>query len=234
MNVGDYIRKSEILSNVKGFYIKSEDLLRAYPKLSNIEKKSLVLHYIMDNSPFAFTDVYELPLLFEQVRQYISYILDVDVNHVKLIGSTKTGFKMDTINYGASYSKTSDLDFMIIDERLFSTLKEEFEVWRRIYVEDRGLMPNNDREKECWDNNIAHLPQNIDRGFLDTKLMPNRQQYLPMNSKVNNAMYMITRNLKSQYGFETKGASMRVYKNVDSYFNQQMRNIEAILKARRG
>ena len=232
MNVGDFIYKSSPLSGVKGYYITADDLLNAYTKLSDIEKKSLVLHYIMDNSPFAFTDIYEKPLLFEQVRQYISHILVVDMNHIKLIGSTKTGFKMDSKNYVLPYSKASDLDFMIIDEALFLSLAKEYDVWRNAYLDDSILKPRTDYEKKCWDDNMVTLRRSIDLGFVDTYKMPNRQEYLPVNTRVNNTMSNVVRNLKMYHGFCAKTASMRVYKNVDCYYCQQNRNIEAILKAK--
>lgn len=232
MNVGDFIYKSKVLSDVKGYYIAADEFLKAYSKLSDIEKKSLVLHYIMDNSPFAFTDIYEKPLLFEQVRQYISHILDVDVNHIKLIGSTKTGFKMDSKYYGMPYSKASDLDFMIIDGNLFSDIAKEYDVWRNAYIDDGILKPRTDYEKKCWDDNVVALRRSIGLGFVDTYKMPNRQEYLPVNTKVNSTMSNIVRNLKTHHGFCAKAASMRVYKNVDCYYCQQNRNIEAILKAR--
>ena len=232
MNVGDFIYKSKALSGVKGYYITADDFLKAYSKLSDIEKKSLVLHYVMDNSPFAFTDIYEKPLLFEQVRQYISHILDVDVNHVKLIGSTKTGFKMSIENYGNPYSKASDLDFMIIDGNLFSDLAKEYDVWRKAYMDVGILKPRTDYEKKCWDDNVVTLRRTIGLGFVDTYKMPNRQEYLPVNTKVNNTMSNVVRNLKIHHGFCAKMASMRVYKDFDCYYCQQSRNIEAILKAR--
>lgn len=232
MNVGDFIYKSNALANVKGYYVSAEDFLKAYSKLDDIEKKSLVLHYIMDNSPFAFTEEYEKPLLFEQVRQYIAYILDVNINHIKLIGSTKVGFKMDSKNYGTSYSKASDLDFMIIDEDLFRILSAEFAAWRKAYQEERLLQPHNDNERACWDDNMRTLPITIGLGFVDTYKMPNRNDFLPVNSKVNSTMANVVRNLKIHHGFGTKGASMRVYKDVDCYICQQNRNLDVILKAK--
>ncbi len=231
MNVGDFIYDSKTLAEVKGYYVNASDFLKVYSELSIIERKSLVIHYLMDNSPFAFTNVYEKPILFEQVRQYISHILDVCVNHVKLIGSTKTGFKMDSENYGMSYSKTSDLDFMIIDEELFSTLAMEFDIWRKAYVDDYMMKPRSDFEKCCWDDNMIIVRKTITLGFIDTYKMPNRRE-LPINSKVNNTMSNVVRNLGIYHGFSTKKASMRVYKDVESYFCQQNRNIESILDAK--
>lgn len=232
MNVGDFIYKSKSLSKIKGHYANPDEFLKAYAKFDIIERKSLVMHYIMDNSPYAFTMVYEKPLIFEQVRQYISHILDVDVNHIKLIGSTKTGFRMDSEDYGMPYSKDRDLDFMIIDEGLFSTLAEEFAVWKNAYQEEGALNPRSEYERGCWDDNMRTLPMTIALGFVDTYKLPNRNDYLPVNSKVNNTMSNVVRNLKSQHGFSTKGASMRVYRDFESYFCQQNRNIEAILKSK--
>ncbi len=229
MNVGNFIRKSKTLASVRGYFIKPEDFLKAYSNLSDIEKKSLVLHYIMDNSPFAFTEVYEKPLLFEQVRQYVSYILDVNVNHVKLVGSTKTGFKLDSENYGKPYSKASDLDFMIIDESLFKILAKEFDMWKKAYIDDSSMKPHNDKEKTYWNENMVSLRRTIGLGFVDTYKMPNRQEFLPINSKVNNTMANVVRNLRAYHDFSTKKASMRVYKDFDSFFYQQNRNIEYIM-----
>lgn len=232
MNVGDFIYKSKNLSKIKGHYANPDEFLQAYKKFSIVERKSLVMHFIMDNSPFAFMAVYEKPLIFEQVRQYISHILDVDVNHIKLIGSTKTGFRMGIKDYGAPYSKASDLDFMIIDEGLFLTLAGEFAEWKKAYQKEGVLNPRGDFERRCWDENMRILPTTIGLGFVDTYKMPNRNDYLPMNSKVNNTMSNVVRNLKSEHGFSTKGASMRVYRDFESCFCQQNRNFEQILTAR--
>lgn len=229
MNVGDFIKGSETLSRVKGYYVNPNDILELYNKLDMIERRSLVYHYIMDNSPYAFTMVYEEPLLFEQVRQYISHVLGVEINHIKLIGSSKTGFCMDSKHYGREYVKGCDLDFLIIDENLFSVLEKEFYVWKQLYVDDLELHPKNDREKKYWDANIRLLPGNLRRGFVDTSKMPNRPKYLPVNSKVNNTMYYVNYSLETQYGFVRPHSSVRVYKNVNSFFEQLNRNICAIL-----
>lgn len=228
MNVGDFIKGSEALSGVKGYYVSPDDILELYNKLDMIERRSLVYHYIMDNSPYAFTMVYEEPLLFEQVRQYISHVLDVEINHIKLIGSSKTGFCMDSRHFGREYVKGRDLDFLIIDENLFSALEKEFQVWKKSYIDDRILKPSNN-EKKYWDDNIKLLFMNLERGFVDTNKMPNRPNFLPINSKVNNTMYCISRSLETQYGFEKPHASVRVYKDVDCFFSQQNLNIRTIM-----
>ena len=233
MNVGDFIYPSKALADVKGQYLMPEDFLEFYSKLDDIERKSLVFHYIMDNSPYAFNEVYKKPLLYEQVKQYIAHVLDLDISHIKLIGSTKTGFKMDIKDYGVPYTKDRDLDFMIIDEYLFNGLKGEFEVWKEAYLEKNEMQPRNDKEKSYWEENIYRtLPNAINFGFIDTKHMPNNTNYLPLNSKVNNTVFLVYSRLKSAHGFCSIGASVRVYKDVDCYYCQQCRNINAIIDSR--
>ena len=231
MTISDFIYSSKALSKVKGKYIQADVFLKAYSALDDIERRSLVYHYIMDNSPFAFTEVYEKPLLFEQIRQYLSTILDVDVNHVKLIGSTKTGFKMDATAYGADYRKESDLDFMIIDGSLFDKIADEFEIWKEAYVEKHEMLPKSDYERKCWDDNISKLPLNLNYGFVDTYKIPNRPSILPITQKINNSMSLVVQKLQAHHGFLTKHASMRVYRDIDSFYCQKCRNIDAIMRA---
>ena len=222
-----------MLDKIKGQYIMPEDFLKFYSKLDDIERRSLVYHYIMDNTPYAFNDVYERPLLFEQVKQYIAHVLNIDINHIKLIGSSKTGFRMDQKDYGIQYSKDRDLDFMIIDDKLFMDLVSEFEIWKKAYIDRSDLKPKNETERSYWDENIQRtLPFEIKLGFIDTKFMPNRQNHLPLNSNINNTMSNVTSYLKTKYGFTSKGASVRIYKNIDSFYCQQCRNIDAIIMNR--
>ena len=93
------------------------------------------------------------------------------------------------------------------------------------------MKPHCDFEKCCWDDNVIIIRKTITLGFIDTYKMPNRRE-LPINSKVNNTMSNVVRNLGTYHGFSTKKASMRVYKDVESYFCQQNRNIESILAAK--
>lgn len=78
---------------------------------------------------------------------------------------------------------------------------------------------------------MVKLPRNIAMGYLDTYKIPNRPDRLPVNSRVNNTMSNVVRNLKIHHGFSTKKASMGGYKDVDCFFCQQNRNIEHIMAA---
>ena len=228
MTASDFIYSSAILAEITRRYIPSGDFLKYYSILDDIERRSLVYHYIMDNTPFAFEEIFKKPLLFEQIKQYISHIVEVDINHVKLIGSTKTGFRMDKDDYGASYKEDSDLDFMIIDQGLFEKLEKEFSKWAKAY-KDGEMKPRNDVEASYWKENIYRLlPRTINYGFLDTNKMPNRE-LLTLTKRINNTMYNVVSKLRSSHGLKVTKASMRVYRDVDSFYCQQCRNIDTII-----
>ena len=58
MTISDFIYSSKALSKVKGKYIQADVILKAYSALDDIERRSLVYHYIMDNevNPKVWTD----------------------------------------------------------------------------------------------------------------------------------------------------------------------------------
>lgn len=227
MNVGDFLYKSKKLEEVQGYYITPDSLRNLYPVLDDLQKKSFVYHYIMDNSPYGFVEVMKRPLLFEQIRQYISHILDVDINHIKLIGSTKTGFAMDSKNYGRPYAIGRDLDFTIIDSELFGKMKEEFNIWKNAYVQ--GVLNPKEKEKVYWDEHLDLLPLNLAKGFIDAKKLPNRS-LLPVTCKINQTMSLIVKKLYDIFSINIKSASVRIYDTIDDFYAQQNRNIMSIIK----
>ena len=120
---------------------------------------------------------------------------------------------------------------MIIDSSLFIKLEAEFKMWTESYVVKHEIQPKSAYERQCWDKNISKLPANFNYGFVDTYKIPNRPDLFPITQKINNSMSLVVQRLKAMHGFLTKRASMRVYKDVDSFCCQQCRNIESILRA---
>jgi hypothetical protein len=60
-------------------------------------------------------------MLYEAVREWMSVRLQVHPKNVTLIGSARIGFSMcPRPNYGRQFGANSDLDFSVVDERLFS------------------------------------------------------------------------------------------------------------------
>lgn len=227
MNIGKYLKLSDVGMNVSSTYMSSDKFISCYEKLIGIEQKSLVSHAIINNTPFVFKN---MPLLYEQILRYLSDLLDICPESIKLIGSAKTGFSVSPPpHYGKLFSEKSDLDFAIINETVFHTLCEEYVEWEDAYSRKMTL-PKTDYEKGCWDNNIVLLKRNIGRGFIDTYKIPNREM-CPITMRINNAMYLIPLKLDEYYKIKVSRASVRVYKNHDLFWRQLKLNTDQILNS---
>lgn len=209
---------------INSFYISPEGFKEHYGKLTGFEQKSLISHIIINNTPFVFKDI---PLLYEQIRQYMSDLLDVELDSIKLIGSAKTGFSISpSPNYGRIFSETSDLDFTIINEVVFGKLCKEYEAWKTAYS-NKDILPKPGKETKYWDDNIVLLKRNIDRGFIDTYKIPNRDM-CPVTKSINNAMYLIPLKLDEYYNIKVSKASVRVYKSYNLFRQQLKLNTDRI------
>ena len=215
MNTYKFFQLSENCRLIKDVFLCSAEMKALYSKLTEAEQKSLINHYIIDNPPYAFMSI---PLLFDQVKQFLGKELEVSVDCIKLIGSAKQGFSIDPNQYGKPFSEKSDMDFTIIDVMLFEKLKTDFERWQQAY--DSGeVSPRNKTEEYYWNENIKGLPNNIKRGFVDPHKIPLFSSVCPTNNKISNVLTRVQANL-SLYNIKTKGLSLRVYKDYTSFYKQ--------------
>lgn len=215
MNTYNFFQLSESCRLIKDVFLCSEEMKALYSKLTEAEQKSLINHYIIDNPPYAFMSI---PLLFDQVKQFIGKELEVSVDCIKLIGSAKQGFSIDPNQYGKSFSEKSDMDFTIIDVTLFEKLKRDFETWQQAY-NSKKVFPRNYTEEFYWNENIKRLPDNIKRGFVDHHKIPFFSSVCPTNNRINNVLYCVRANLPL-FNINTKGLSLRVYKDYISFYKQ--------------
>jgi hypothetical protein len=224
-NLLDYIQLSEPALGVKEIYTLPQEFSDNYKSIFETERVSFLRHYIINNKPFAFD---EKPLLFEQIAKYLSDSIKVPVADIRLIGSAKTGFTISSKEYGKKYSnKGRDLDFSIINEDLFFSLKDEFESWLSDFKMN-VLLPNNPTEAFYWKDNSINVPTQLARGFIDSYKIPNYPDF-PNARKINNCMSLIVLHLNALYSIEAKGASSRVYKNWNTFINQVKLNTETVL-----
>lgn len=225
MSISQYLKISKASMSISSIYTSSEQFKICYERLIGLEKNSLIAHIIVNNTPFVFRNV---PLLYEQIIQYLSDLLSIESGSVKLIGSAKTGFSVSpTPNYGKIFSENSDLDFTIINEAVFGTLCKEYEAWKAAYTRN-DILPRSCKEKKYWDDNIVLLERNIGRGFIDTYKIPNREM-CPITKKINNAMYLIPLKLDEYYNIKVSKASARVYKSYNLFRQQLKLNTDQIL-----
>lgn len=232
MKAKDFFNVSSELNSIKGYYITSEKFEKAFNELTDFEQKSLLHHYIIDNAPYLFNEFVKVPLLYEQIKQYLSYELDISMSDVKLIGSAKVGFSISVDSYGKEFSSTSDLDFAVVNKSLFDDLVNDFHNWEYQYKEKKTVKPKNNKEQTCWEDNITGLPKNIDHGFIDSRKLPNLD-ICATAKKINNSMYCIGISLEKYNATKIKYASVRVYKDDNSFYEQLLRNCKYIMGKRK-
>lgn len=222
--INQYIKLSKIASSVVEIYEEPTKFCINYFELDLNEQQSYINHFIVNNSPYAFKHI---PLLYEQITQFLADELNLNCSEIKLIGSAKTGFSISPKpNYGNPFTSKSDLDFSIINETLFKDLKTEFILWSDLY-KNGNLIPK-DAEKTFWNANLDSVPNNLKRGFIDTYKIPNRNEF-KLTQKINNSLYLITFKLNEFHKIKNSKSSVRVYENFETFYRQLKLNTEYVL-----
>ncbi len=223
--IQDYLVISNTASNLKTSFTTPEEFLRNYENIYETEKKSFLRHYLINNQSYLFRSN---PILFEQLTQYIADILEINPNEVKLIGSAKTGFSISPPpKYGVKFSKTSDLDFVLINRKIFLELEEEFKSWAQQYQSGK-LLPQKPKEKEYWPANLTTCPNTLNKGFIDINKIPAHYQFFRAQT-INQSLYLLKDGLEKTHKIIVKKASLRVYKNWHSFSKQLKINTEFVL-----
>lgn len=225
----DFFKMSAECLKEKEFFIKGENFDVIYNNGINIEQNSLLLHYVIDNPPFAFR---EQPLLYDQMRQFIAIRIGVLPNDIKLIGSAKTGFSISIDEYGRPYNSNSDFDFAIINRELFSKLCEEYNHWRYEF-ENGNVTPQNDIERGYWNSNVIVVEKNIGRKFIDVDKLPALKNVCPIVQNIRNTMWQIKDNLAKYNEINIRKASARIYSDFSSFYGQTLLNISFVMESRR-
>ena|SRR5690242_20226378 len=128
VNIIDYLKLSNECQRPIEQISTAEYLKENYFKIDNVERVSLINFLIISNFCYAFKTK---PIVYEQITQYISDKFKINKNNIVLIGSAKTGFAIDPINYGRRFTETSDLDFAIINEKSFEECIIDFKLWKK-------------------------------------------------------------------------------------------------------
>lgn len=226
----DFFKMSDECLKEKDNYIKGENFDAIYYNGVDIEQNSLLLHYVIDNPPFAFR---EQPLLYDQMRQFIAIRIGVLPNDIKLIGSAKTGFSISINEFGRPYNFNSDFDFAIVNRELFSKLCEEYKYWRHEY-KNGNVVPQNDTERGYWNSNVFVVEKNIERKFIDADKLPARKDVCPTVQNIRNTMWQVKDNLEKYNDINIRKASARIYSDFSSFYGQTLLNISFVMKSRRG
>ena len=225
-DIRDYLKISSSANLINNIFTTPENFSKNYWNVVELERKSFLRYYIVNNTPFLFK---EAPFLFEQLTQYLADKLQINSSEIKLIGSAKTGFSISPPpDYGKPFGSHSDLDFSIVNEHFFDLIKTEYSNWSEKYL-SKELIPKNANQEYYWNANLETGKNQIKRGFIDTNKIPNYSMF-EHTQKLNNSLSLITINLSKMHSIVITHCTGSIYKNWSSFASRLKHNTESILR----
>lgn len=225
VDIRNYSKLTHAATSIVDLFANPNDFRTYYRNISSNEVKSLIRHFIVNNKPYAFR---EKPMLYEQMTQYVADKLNITATEIKLIGSAKTGFSISPPpDYGKEFGSHSDLDFSIVSSKLFEELEMEFANWVDLY-ESEEIKPSNPTEEKYWKQNVDSGNGQIEKGFIDTKFIPNREPFL-LTRTINNSMWHIKNSLEINHKIVLTRATASVYKDWNSFAARLNRNTRHVM-----
>lgn len=176
----------------------------------------------MDGTPYVFS---KIPMIYEQIRTWLSSRLQINPMEIRIVGSARTGFSLaPSPEFGKSFTSNSDLDITVISSNLFTKCQEEFESWKRDY-ESNSVSPRNQMEKYYWSENSIRVSKTLARGFIDPNKIPTFNKY-PFSQNLAETMYLLKEKLEvTQSAPKICKATIRVYNTWKSFHKQVKLNI---------
>lgn len=194
--------------------------------ISQAELQLILRLLFSEGAPFAFR---LNPVLYENVREWMGVRLQVHPKTITLIGSARIGYSTSPApKYGQDFDRQSDLDFLAVDEGLFSKVVDDYNKWESD-VDDGRVVARNAREQEFWNENLRRVPSNIVRGFVDPYLIPSWNRYSQIVN-IMDTLYLVHKRLKvTPQAPPIRKASLRVYKDWRAFFHQFSLNISILV-----
>ncbi|HHH0804875.1 TPA: hypothetical protein ACPZAC_002648 [Yersinia enterocolitica] len=201
-------------------------LLDSYPDVKLIvdaaknggepSKAAIARLWLSEGIPFAFKNT---PALYEVVRVWLGNRLDVDPKEIHLSGSARIGQSLAPHKIGTNFGNHSDLDLFVVSQGLFDRVRTDFNKWS--YEFESGLVqPKNETERKYWVDNNKRGDGNMQRGFLDSSIVPNLDQ-CPTAKNISQSMWLLKKKLDiTKDAPSIKSASVRCYKDWGSYVRQ--------------
>jgi hypothetical protein len=216
---------SPLSHNFKGIYPTPEEIKDVFTNANETERYGIIRLWITEGIPYAFKDE---PLIYEEVREFIAKCINVHSKEVTLVGSGRIGYSLKKKVWGKSFTNSSDLDFTIISNNLFSKLVIDFQKWVG-EVESKKIKPRTPNELRAWLGSIEVIDRNIPRGFIYTKnLLP--YKIYPTARKCYNTMNILQERLsKTKDAPQISDASIRVYSDWKSCIRQLSVNFKTAL-----
>ncbi len=223
MSLKNFFELSPLAKEIK-LHVHPQEFINLILTDENQEAEGVINQYVIDNLPYCFK---EYPILYAKIKKLISTKLDIPYESVFLIGSAKTGFSIDPKHYGTLFSRDSDLDFAIVNNKLFEKLKLEANEWMEDYKSGK-INPTSYMERIYWNGNLKILSKCESIGFIDENKIPRKSQY-PLSMEIGNLMFQIQKNLEDFKYLYVKKSSARIYKDFPSFHSQTLLNIHRVI-----
>lgn len=171
------------------------------------------------------------PSVYEDLRGWLGSRLSVHPKEITLIGSARIGYSLaPPPDFGRPFGPKSDLDLSVVSSDLFERVTSAFSSFAADY-QARTLTPRTQHERALWVSNLEFAERNIPRGFFDPDKVPNFDRY-PVVQRVSQAMWALMRKLEVTPGApRVRRASVRVYRNWQSFIDRVSFNLIAALRA---
>lgn len=212
---------SEKCKPLRDTYPQPTVLSDAIKGVAHLELLAILRMWFSEGIPYAFR---ANPMLYEIIREWMAMRLQTNPKNLTIIGSGRIGYSVSPLpKFGKEFSTESDLDFSLVDHRVFSELVGTYFQWESD-VEVGRSSPRNSRERGFWNDNLKKVPENIARGFIDPYKVPAWTKYTLITT-IQDTLYLVGERLKVTPGApRIKQVSIRVYKDWDSFFRQMCLN----------
>jgi hypothetical protein len=97
--------------------------------------------YVFGGVPYVFRG---RPANADTLYYHLSKRLSVEAKNIRIVGSAKTGFSLSPDNFPRRFTPTSDIDVVVVDERLFDTVWTTMLKWH--YPRRTEGLPAPDRD----------------------------------------------------------------------------------------
>lgn len=211
--------------NFKELYPNPSLFKTVYLNTNDKERLGIIRLWMTEGIPYAFKSH---PLLFEEIRNYIAQSLKVDSKEISLVGSARIGYSLSKKEWGRPFNSNSDFDFIIISDTLYSNIVKEFQNWVSD-IEKGIVLPNNSYEMNIWLSNIKHLDQQIPKGFIQTKFIPNNVNYKTIKKCYETIWFLKKKFVITEKVPKVSDASIRVYSSWKSCVKQMHINFNTAL-----
>ena len=186
-----------------------------------VARSALVQLWITEGIPYAFKDC---PAIYASMRTWLGQKLDVHPKEISMTGSGRFGESWVPSKLGTSFGPKSDLDLFLVSSDCFARVEADFTRWSNEY--DRGeITPQNDRQAKYWDDHQRRGPKIIQRGFLDTWMIPPWHRYETVQH-VAQTMWLLKRRLEATASAPVVSKAVeRVYHDMTSLVDQESFNL---------